>query len=161
MAREVHCHAVNLFFEARGEIPLGRRWVLDVVKNRVKSEKFPDTYCGVITMRNQFSWYNEEKKYLPDNPLMWELYLYNKYKDNKVELGVLRRSFEEAFIHYLYADQDSTNGCTYYMTEEAFAKRKYKPFPKTVAMSTVGNHIFFKECSRYKQCQYFSRKRNL
>jgi len=42
------CLAEALYFEARGETVKGQFAVAEVILNRVKSERFPSTLCGVI-----------------------------------------------------------------------------------------------------------------
>lgn len=153
MAREVYCHAVNLFFEARGETPLGQRWVLDVVRNRVNSDRYPETYCGVITQYRQFSWYEERKDRLPEDPINWEYYILGEYHENFIELAAWRSSFAKAFEHYLFSTKDHTNGSLYYMTVERFHEIGY--FNNTIDTGVVGSHIFFKPCKRKTECYHF------
>ena len=43
-----------VFAEAKGEDLEGKRYVVDVVLNRVDSEKFPNDIVGVIFQKNQF-----------------------------------------------------------------------------------------------------------
>ena len=45
---ELHCLALNNYFEARGESTTGQRAVANVVLNRVKHKGFPDTICAVV-----------------------------------------------------------------------------------------------------------------
>ncbi|KIN66832.1 Cell wall hydrolase, SleB [Sulfitobacter donghicola DSW-25 = KCTC 12864 = JCM 14565] len=45
---EFKCLAEALYFEARGETVKGQFAVAEVIRNRVKSSRFPNTYCGVI-----------------------------------------------------------------------------------------------------------------
>ncbi|WP_227446378.1 cell wall hydrolase [Cognatishimia sp. F0-27] len=45
---EWRCLAEALYFEARGESVKGQFAVAEVILNRVRSERFPDTVCGVI-----------------------------------------------------------------------------------------------------------------
>lgn len=58
---EISCFATGLYHEARGENRQGQLAVAQVILNRMKSEVYPDTACGVIYqnahMRNrcQFS----------------------------------------------------------------------------------------------------------
>ena len=58
--KETECLAKNIYFEAGTEPVEGKIAVAQVTKNRVKSGKFANTYCGVIYQRNnnkcQFSW---------------------------------------------------------------------------------------------------------
>lgn len=58
--REINCLAEAIYFEARGEPERGKWAVAEVVKNRVESRAYPNTYCGVTKQRKgnicQFSW---------------------------------------------------------------------------------------------------------
>ena len=45
---EFKCLAEALYFEARGETVKGQFAVAEVIRNRVKSSRFPDSYCAVI-----------------------------------------------------------------------------------------------------------------
>lgn len=45
---EFECLAEALYFEARGETVKGQFAVAEVISNRVRSSRFPNTYCGVI-----------------------------------------------------------------------------------------------------------------
>ena len=96
--KEIYCLAANSYFEARGEPFDGKIAVAQVVMNRVKSGKYPNTICGVITEgpvreswktkkdpalpaeerkyyatrdRCQFSWYCDGKSDLPKNEKSW------------------------------------------------------------------------------------------
>jgi len=46
--RERHCLATAIYFEARGEPVKGQIAVSQVILNRVRSPKFPQTICGVV-----------------------------------------------------------------------------------------------------------------
>jgi len=48
--------------EARGEGSEGMQAVHQVVLNRVKSRKYPNTICGVVLQKNQFSWTRDKRK---------------------------------------------------------------------------------------------------
>lgn len=50
------CLTEAIYHEARGESYIGQLYVGFVIKNRVKSSKFPDTYCKVIDQPYQFSY---------------------------------------------------------------------------------------------------------
>lgn len=45
---EFRCLAEALYFEARGETVKGQFAVAEVIRNRVKSGRFPNSYCSVI-----------------------------------------------------------------------------------------------------------------
>jgi spore germination cell wall hydrolase CwlJ-like protein len=46
--KELTCLAKAVYFEARGEPERGQTAVAKVILNRVESEKYPDTICGVV-----------------------------------------------------------------------------------------------------------------
>jgi spore germination cell wall hydrolase CwlJ-like protein len=73
MAPELFCLAMAIFFEARGEPIDGKELVANVVINRVAHSKYPDTICGVVKQRKQFSFTHDG---MSDNPL-----IYNTYHD--------------------------------------------------------------------------------
>lgn len=55
LSRELHCLAGAVFFEARGETLAGQLAVGRVIVARSRSGRFPDSYCGVVFQRSQFS----------------------------------------------------------------------------------------------------------
>jgi spore germination cell wall hydrolase CwlJ-like protein len=46
--RERECLAIAIYFEARGEVRQGQVAVAQVVLNRVRSPRYPDTICNVV-----------------------------------------------------------------------------------------------------------------
>jgi len=48
LEEERRCLAVGIYFEARGESARGQLAVASVILNRVGSENYPDTICGVV-----------------------------------------------------------------------------------------------------------------
>ena len=51
---ELHCLAEAIYFEARGEKATGQQAVAEVIINRVKSDKFPDKICEVVTQGGNY-----------------------------------------------------------------------------------------------------------
>ncbi len=54
--RDRHCLATAVYFEARSESKLGQEAVAQVILNRVKDPRYPDSVCGVV-FQNQ-NWHN-------------------------------------------------------------------------------------------------------
>jgi spore germination cell wall hydrolase CwlJ-like protein len=54
--QKVRCLSEAVYREARGESYRGRLAVAQTVLNRVKSHRFPNTVCGVVFQKFQFSW---------------------------------------------------------------------------------------------------------
>jgi spore germination cell wall hydrolase CwlJ-like protein len=55
LSRELNCLAGAIYFEAKGESLPGQLAVGRVIVARSKSGRFPDSYCGVVYQRSQFS----------------------------------------------------------------------------------------------------------
>jgi spore germination cell wall hydrolase CwlJ-like protein len=62
---EQDCLASAVYFEARGEPLKGQLAVADVVVNRVRSAKYPNTICEVVEQPWQFSFVNATGR-IPD-----------------------------------------------------------------------------------------------
>ena len=58
---EQHCLAGAIYFEARGEPIEGQLAVAEVVLNRQRSDKYPDTICAVVKQPWQFSFVKDGK----------------------------------------------------------------------------------------------------
>jgi N-acetylmuramoyl-L-alanine amidase len=52
---DMHCLAGAIYFESKGETLPGQLAVGRVIVNRAKSGRFPNSYCGVVYQRSQFS----------------------------------------------------------------------------------------------------------
>lgn len=64
--KEVECLARNIYYEAGSEPRAGKIAVAEVTMNRVQSQQFPRTVCGVVYQKTrgtcQFSWVCKNKK---------------------------------------------------------------------------------------------------
>ena len=132
--------AVNLFFEARGESPLAKLWVLQIVENRVHSDEFPDSYCDVVFQKGAFSWtYFVERKRAHN----WSNYINEKFPSEwktYIDIYELSTFFYYSFRYY----GDFTDNSICYMTVELYIDRGYKRnCPKTKYKEIQGNHVFF------------------
>ncbi|MEM1420226.1 MAG: cell wall hydrolase [Pseudomonadota bacterium] len=76
---ELYCLAEAIYFEARGESIQGQAAVAEVVLNRVDSQYWPDTVCGVVNQGSerttgcQFSYTCDGKPENVDAPRSWDL----------------------------------------------------------------------------------------
>ena len=75
---ELKCLATAIYFEARGEPVAGQKAVAQVVLNRVRSERYPPTVCGVVYQnahwhnRCQFSFACDGKSDVPKEKAAWQ-----------------------------------------------------------------------------------------
>ena len=120
--KDTECLATNLYHEARGETLEGQIAIGNVVLNRVKDVRYPNTVCDVVYDRKQFSWYWDGKSDEPKN------------KDVFLQMSVLSiQILAERF-------EDNTNGATHYFNP-------YKVNPRWASLYThqvtYDNHAFY------------------
>ena len=69
----VMCLALNIYFEARSEEPMGQLAVAEVTLNRVASSRYPNNVCDVVWQRKQFSWTHDGKSDKPKDRKAWDM----------------------------------------------------------------------------------------
>lgn len=129
---EMDCLAQALYFEARGETVKGQFAVAEVILNRVKSERFPGSACGVINQGTgkkyqcQFTYTCDGRKEVINEPRAFE-------RVSKVARAALDGAVPKV-----------TQGATHYHTK-AVKPRWSKVYTKTAA---IGTHIFYRHTWR-------------
>lgn len=129
------CLAEALYFEARGESIKGQVAVAEVILNRVESNKFPDTVCGVI---NQ----GTGRKYACQFT-----YTCDGHAEKVTEPRAYARVAKIAKAMLSGMPQKLTDGATYYHTT-AVSPRWARVFAHT---ATIGVHRFYREDRRLSQ----------
>ena len=130
------CLATAIYFEARGEPPVGRIAVAQTVLQRVYDHRFPDNVCDVVKQGNYYSWDNTK-------PIKWECQ-FTFWCDGKPEKidDMLSWGFsldiaEAVMAGYLF---DVTNGATHY--HAYYVKPSWsEKFTRTVR---INDHIFYR-----------------
>lgn len=120
--KEYECMAKNIYHEARGEPTKGMVAVANVVLNRMNDEAYPDTVCGVVYQKNQFSWVHTTKHV----PL-------NKIPD-KIKFIALEAVVNNSWV-------DVTNGALFFHAANTEGTWNKSVLRKTI---TIGNHVFYK-----------------
>jgi len=135
-AKQVQCLATNIYYETMASSLIDAMAVTDVVLNRVKHEKYPDTPCEVVHQsylndrgepllnKCQFSWYCDGKADEPQNAEAWE------------------RSVNHAVTMYVTSQwRGITEGSTHY--HATYVNPSWaKAFTKIAQM---GAHIFYRQ----------------
>ena len=119
------CLALNIYHEARSEDIASQIAVAEVTLNRVESTYYPDTVCGVVKQKNQFSWYWDNKS---DKPYEKDAF--------KVSLDITERMLLER-DYYTVVGKDATHYHASYVNP--YWAKKFKRIKK------VGTHIFYKD----------------
>jgi len=135
MIEAITCLALNIYFESRNQPIEGQVAVSQVVLERVKSKKYPNTVCEVVFQgptyswsvnypirdRCQFSWYCDGLSDKPKDEIAWL---------NSLEVA------EKVY----YGLTDTVKGATHYHSVKVdpwWAKYKVK-------VKQIGDHIFYK-----------------
>ena len=125
---ELHCLALNIYHEARGEPESGKRAVGHVVMNRVTDRRFPTSVCQVVRQggerrrnRCQFSWWCDGRSDRPRNRTAWNA------------------SIEMAHEIIAGLSPDPTDGALWYHADyvQPYWRKAFKRGPK------IGQHIFY------------------
>ena len=119
------CLALNVYFEARGESYDGQKMIAEVTMERVYTDGFPKTVCGVVWEDGAFSWTNDGKS---DRPKDIDAWLTAQIIANET----------------LLYGCDLCSGATYYHARDVL------PYwaDDMVMVGMYGNHVFYKE----KEC---------
>lgn len=123
------CLALNVYWEARSESPEGQNAVAAVTLNRVESQAFPDSVCGVVKQggerrnRCQFSWWCDGKSDRPDDATAW-------HRARTVAGKALAQGVN-----------DPTDGALYYHATYV-SPRWAGDFEPTVR---IGSHLFYRK----------------
>ncbi len=125
---ELHCLALTIYFEARGEPDAGKLAVAHVVMNRMNDSRFPDTICRVVQQggeqvrhRCQFTWWCDGLSDRPKNLRLW------------------KKSKSLARTVYWGGNPDPTGGALWYHADYV-APTWAQAFSRT---SQIGRHIFY------------------
>jgi N-acetylmuramoyl-L-alanine amidase len=120
--------ASNLHVKARSEPVVGQVAVAAVTLNRVASQSFPDSVCGVVEQGGQelnhcqFSWWCDGRTDAPRNKEAWQ---------EALRVSLLALSGKA---------HDPTGGALYYHTTSVHP-RWSKVFKRT---ARIGRHVFYK-----------------
>lgn len=124
---EIECLAKNVYFEARGEPEAGRVAVAHVTLNRVGTDSFPGTICGVVRQGGrqhpcQFHWYCNDQSNRPSDAMA---YLDAQTIAYRVLTG---------------AENDPTDGALYFHNVSLNPAWAVSRTGSTI----IGRHIFFR-----------------
>lgn len=129
---EFQCLTEALYFEARGETVKGQFAVAEVIRNRVKSTRFPNSYCGVI---NQGTGKKHQCQFS---------YTCDGYPEVVAEPAAFARVAKVARATIDGKSPDITNGATFYHTT-AVRPSWSRKFTNT---ARFGVHLFYARGAR-------------
>ena len=140
--KSIECLALNIYHEARNESTIGQASVAWVVINRVQSDMFPNSVCGVVYEARYSKWWKEAHG--KDVPLRHQCQ-FSWYCDGKSDRVYEWDKFEVArSIAYSVlmneTPADPTNGALWYHADYV-NPRWANDYTKT---AKIGTHIFYR-----------------
>jgi len=138
---EEYCLALNVYHEARSEPLVGKFAVSDVVLNRVRDSRWPDTICGVIYDGPTKPSWNDETKLIP----IRDRCQFSWYCDGKDDTPLDQEAWYEARIvaHDIINRnrfRGVTEGATHY--HASYVKPEWRTWFYPVGR--IGSHIFYR-----------------
>lgn len=139
---EVECLAINIYHEARGSSFADRVAVSDVVLNRVRDRRYPNTICEVITQGEHSEWHMTQfnKKVPLRNRCHFSWYCDGK-SDKPVEQNAWEDALHLASLMYYYNEYVGiTEGATHYHASHV------DPYwaPTLQKVGVIGGHVFYR-----------------
>jgi N-acetylmuramoyl-L-alanine amidase len=123
---DLFCMVQNVYHEARGEDALGQAAVAYVTLKRVRSPAYPDTVCGVVWQKGQFSWTEDGKS------------------DRMTDLSAIGKAVDIALAASRGKMKDPTGGALHF-----YAHDKVKPYWSIRGHRLiVGEHTFVRLMGR-------------
>lgn len=130
--KQERCLFRNIWHEGRSQTALEQIWIAQTTINRVGSEDFPDSICGVVHQKNAFSWYHQipknKHKVQPANILEQKAYDQIKFVIEIIKL-----------LNTL--DVDLTDGSLFYYKA---GTKKPRYLKNATLIKVVGGHKFYK-----------------
>ena len=121
LSRQLECLAGAVYFESRGEPLAGQLAVGRVIVGRSKSGRFPNSYCGVVYQRSQFSFVRGGR--MPSI----------RYGSN-----AWKKAVAIAQIAHEGSWKSEVDGALF------FHARYVNPRWRLTRMAQVGNHVFYR-----------------
>lgn len=139
---EVECLALNIYHESRGSSFADRVAVTDVVLNRVKDTRYPNTVCEVVKQAVLSKWHLENTG--TEMPLLNKCQ-FSWYCDGKSDKPLEHEAWTHAMhlaknMYYYDEYRGITEGATHYHATyvEPYWIQHFQ------MICTIGNHVFYR-----------------
>lgn len=128
-SKQLKCLQENIFFESRNQSIVGQLMVGVVTMARTGETRYPDTVCGVVFQKKQFSWANKGKK----KPNL----------KNIIEKDAWDRAGMIAGVMINLGIEKYGLGVTHYHTTSV--SPKWAKSNKLKPILVIGDHVFYSE----------------
>ena len=137
---ELNCLVEAIYYEARSEPVIAQLSVANVVLQRVKDDRFPDTICGVV----------HQGIYRRGQPVRHQC-MFSYWCDGKPErmkeIHALKKSISVAEMAINGVSVEATLGATHY--HAIYVNPHWRHAENFMELGQIGKHIFYLD-TRYK-----------
>ena len=138
---QVHCLALNIYYEARGSNFADQVGVADVVLNRVNDRRYPDTVCEVVQQgKKKPSWKDETVMVMVRNACQFSWYCDGKADDPHQGDAWVNAQTVAWRIMQFGEFRGITEGATHY--HATYVDPNWAGSLQMVG--TIGKHIFYR-----------------
>lgn len=140
---QLYCLAQNIYYEARGSSRADQMAVSDVVLNRVKDSRYPNTICEVVYQGKQKpSWKDPTKMVMVRNMCQFSWYCDGKNDIPKDETGWATAQMVAGSILFANKHRGITEGATHY--HATYVKPNWRNDRGMQHVGRIGSHIFYR-----------------
>ena len=137
--KEIECMAINAYHEARSQSVAGQLATMHVVLNRVISNKFPNTICGVVTQGPTYvNWLGNEWPVRDKCQFSWYC---DGMDDTAKDVESYKRIYDLAEYVTTAETYDYTEGATHYHADyvDPFWNKSF------TKVTQIDSHIFYRQ----------------
>lgn len=127
---DLSCLAKNAFYEARNQGDIGMAAVIDVTLNRVESSRYPNSVCGVVFQKYQFSWTHEKPQKVSN-------------KELEVALNKAYEIAERKLRNHQHGIRKSVVGDSLWYYSDSIKTPYWARNGKLRKLKKINNHTFF------------------
>ena len=136
---EIKCMAINAYHEARSQSVAGQLATMHVVLNRVISDKFPNTICGVVTQGPTYvNWLGNEWPVRDKCQFSWYC---DGMDDTAKDVKSYERIYELAEYVTTSETYDYTEGATHYHAD--YVDPSWSRI--FIKVTQIDTHIFYRD----------------
>ena len=140
-ASELNCLVEAIYYEARSEPVIAQLSVANVVLQRVRDERFPNTICGVVHQ----GIYNRRGQ--PVRHQCMFSYWCDGKPERMKEIAALKKSISVAEMAISGVSVEATLGATHY--HATYVNPHWRHAENFMELGQIGKHIFYLD-TRYK-----------
>ena len=147
---ELYCLAENIYHEARSDMEVGQAATADVVLNRVRDRRYPNTICEVVYQAQmRESWKTRQHSDLPDDKRVYyparhrcQFSWYCDGAEDKINYGDAWYKAQAIAYEMLYSNKwrGITEGATHYHAH--YVDPKWADELQMVG--SIGAHVFYR-----------------